>query len=141
MGTRGPVPQRSDQRRRANKPEIPVATAPAAAKAPMPAPDAGWHQLARDMYESLAVSGQSAFFEPSDWQAARLAAEATSRLLKNRQRFSAVLLAAVNSMWSGLLMTEADRRRLRIELEKPKEDTAAAAAVSFLDDARKRFSG
>lgn len=140
MGERGPVPKRSTQRRRANKPEIPVATAEASPSREIPAADPGWHQLAADMYNSLERSGQSAFFEPSDWQSARLAAEATSRLLYS-ERFSAVLLAAVDSMWSKLLMTEADRRRLRIELEKPKEDTAAAAAVSFLDDARKRFSG
>jgi hypothetical protein len=140
MGTRGPVPKRSDQRRRENKPEIAVAVAPASARAEMPPADEAWHDLARDMYCSLAVSGQSAFFEPSDWQAARLAAEATSRLLLS-QRFSAVLLAAVNSMWSGLLMTEADRRRLRIELAKPKADTAAAAAVADLDQFRARFSG
>lgn len=139
MGTRGPAPKRTDQRRRANKPEIPVASAPASGKAEMPPPDDGWHPLARDMYASLKDSGQSAFFEPSDWQAARLAAEATSRLLYS-DRFSAVLLAAVNSMWSGLLMTEADRRRLRIELEKPKADTAAAAAVTDLDKFRKRLS-
>lgn len=115
-------------------------TAAASAKAEMPPPDEGWHQLARDMYCSLKDSGQSAFFEPSDWQAARFAAESTSRLLKNTERFSAVLLAAVNSMWSGLLMTEADRRRLRIELEKPKQDTAAASAVADLDQFRKRLS-
>jgi len=139
VGTRGPAPKRTDQRRRQNKPEIPVTTAAASAKAEMPAPDDGWHPLARDMYASLAQSGQSAFFEPSDWQAARLAAEATSRLLKS-DRFSAVLLAAVNSMWSGLLMTEADRRRLRIELEKPKEDKAAASAVTDLEQFRKRLS-
>lgn len=139
MGTRGPAPKRTDQRRRANKPEIPVVTAAASAKTEMPPPDDGWHPLARDMYCSLAVSGQSAFFEPSDWQAARFAAESTSRLLY-ADRFSAVLLASVNSMWSGLLMTEADRRRLRIELEKPKADLDAAAAVSDLDAFRKRLS-
>jgi hypothetical protein len=140
MGTRGPVPKRSTQRRRENKPEIPVETAPASRKVEMPTPNGNWHPLARDMYLSLADSGQSVFFEPSDWAVARLAAESTSRLLRG-ERFSAVLLSAVDSMWARLLMTEADRRRLRIELEKPKEDADAVAAVSFLDDARKRLSG
>lgn len=139
MGTRGPAPKRSDQRRRENKPEIPVATAAASREVKPPSADRAWHPIARGMFESLARSGQAAFFEPSDWQTARLAAESTSRLLK-AERFSAVLLSAVDSMWSKLLMTEADRRRLRIELERPKEDTAATSAVSFLDDARKRLS-
>lgn len=139
MGTRGPAPKRSDQRRRANKPETPVTTAAASREVKVPAASRDWHPLARDMYRSLAESGQSAFFEPSDWQSARLAAEATSRLL-NSDRFSAVLLAAVDSMWSNLLMTEASRRRLRIELEKPKVDTAAVSAVADLDQFRKRLS-
>lgn len=92
------------------------------------------------MFDSLARSGQSAFFEASDWQSARLAAEATSRLLK-AEKFSAMLLSAVDAMWARLLMTEADRRRLRIELERPKEDAEAKAAVSDLDDYRARLSG
>lgn len=140
MGTRGPVPKRSDQRRRENKPEIALATAAASRQARIPAASRDWHPLARDMYRSLKSSGQSAFFEPSDWQAARLAAEATSRMLK-AERFSAVLLSAVDGMWSRLLMTEADRRRLRIELAKPKADDDAVAAVTALDGFRKRLSG
>ena len=138
MGTRGPVPKRSDQRRRANKTEIPLATA-RGARPRIPSADRTWHPIARGMFESLKRSGQSEFFEASDWQAARLAAEATSRLLK-AEKFSAMLLAAVDGMWARLLMTEADRRRLRIELERPKEDTAAAAAVADLDEFRHRFS-
>jgi hypothetical protein len=142
MGTRGPAPKRSTQRRRANKPETPITSAPSAAKPAMrrPSADRTWHPIARGMFESLAKSGQAAFFEPSDWQTARLAAEATHRLL-TAEKFSAMLLSAVDAMWARLLMTEADRRRLRIELEKPKEDTDAAAAVTALDDFRNRISG
>lgn len=140
MGTRGPVPKRSDQRRRANKDDIPVSVGTGARQAKAPAADRNWHPIAKGLYWSLAKSGQAEFFEPSDWQVARLAAEATTRML-TAERFSAVLLAAVDSMWSKLLMTEADRRRLRIELARPKEDPDAAAAVSFLYDARNRLSG
>lgn len=77
------------------------------------------------MFESLAKSGQSSFFEPSDWQTARLAAEVTSQMLKS-DKISAMLLAAVDTIWARLLMTEADRRRLKIELEKPDDGTADA---------------
>lgn len=141
MGTRGPVPKRSDQRRRANRPEIPIARAAATAARPrIPAADKTWHPIALQMYRSLRQSGQSAFFEASDWATAKLAAEATSRLLQS-EKFSAMLLAAVDAMWSRLLMTEADRRRLRIELERPAVDEDEAAAVAYLDGARVRLSG
>lgn len=139
MGTRGPIPKRSDQRRRENKPEIPVVTAAASRVPKIPAASRNWHPLARDMYNSLKDSGQRVFFEASDWQTARLAAEATSRMLE-AERFSAMLLSAVDAMWSRLLMTEADRRRLKIELERPKEDTAAVSAVADLDEFRQRLT-
>lgn len=140
MGTRGPVPKRSSQRRRENKPEIPLRAGRAAARPRVPAADRTWHPIARGMFESLQRSGQSEFFEASDWQSARLAAEATSRLLK-AEKFSAMLLSAVDAMWARLLMTEADRRRLRIELERPAEDEDEAAAVADLDQYRGRLSG
>lgn len=142
MGTRGPVPKRSDQRRRQNKPAMPVVRAPSAARSRVRAPraDPDWHPIAKRLYNSLKLSGQSQFFEASDWATAVLAAEATSRLLTS-DKLSAMLMAAIDGMWQRLLMTEADRRRLGVELEKPKEDTAAAAAVSDLDAYRSRLSG
>jgi hypothetical protein len=142
MGTRGPVPARSDQRRRRNKPAVTVVTAAAGTppqRPRIPRADPEWHPLAKDMYNSLRRSGQSAFFEPSDWQTARLAAEATSRLLL-ADKLSAMLMAAIDGMWQRLLMTEGDRRRLGIELEKPRADEDAEAAVSVLDDFRRRSS-
>lgn len=139
MGTRGPVPKRSDQRRRANKPETPIvkATSPARSAA-RPKPDAHWHPIARDLYVSLADSGQAQFYEPSDWAKARLAAELTSRALAHAKP-PGQLLAVVDSMWSSLLATEGDRRRLRVELERPKGGDEEAGDVSWFDDARRRL--
>jgi hypothetical protein len=119
---------------------MPMLTARAAARPRVPAASKDWHPIAKRMYLSLKSSGQSAFFEASDWATAQLAAEATSRLL-TAEKFSAMLLAAVDAIWARLLMTEADRRRLRVELERPKEDADAAAAVTALDEFRSRFSG
>ena len=42
-------------------------------------PDASWHPLANAWYAFLASSGQSAFYEPSDWGLAVLVAESMSR--------------------------------------------------------------
>src|SRR5256885_12926437 len=41
-----------------------------------------WHATARSWYNSLAISGHSAFFEPSDWATAVAAAEMYNRFLR-----------------------------------------------------------
>lgn len=140
MGARGPVPKRSEQRRRANKPESPVATAPAGKPVRKPADD-DWHEIARGWYEGLAESGQSAFYQRSDWDTARYVAEAMSRNLK-AGHFSATLFAAVMSATSSLLATEGDRRRLRIELERAQaQPTGPDEVVTELDQYRRRAAG
>ncbi|MGW6602040.1 phage terminase small subunit [Streptomyces sp. NPDC055036] len=120
MGSRGPVPKRDDQRRRRNAPEVELATAPSNTPEGAPAPEADpdWHPIARRWYDSLAQSGQSFFFEPSDWAQAAFVAEAMSRNLNQGQRLSGQLFAAVIAASSDLLTTEGSRRRLRIELSK-----------------------
>ncbi|MPZ27531.1 MAG: hypothetical protein GEV12_14260 [Micromonosporaceae bacterium] len=140
MGTRGPVPNRSDQRRRRNKPEVPVSTAPAGALADREPGDEAWHPIALRWYEGLALSGQSAFYQRSDWDTALYVAEAMSRNLQ-ASRFSAQLFAAVMSATSSLLATEGDRRRLRIELERAKaKPDGPNEVVTELDEYRRRAS-
>lgn len=138
----GPVPKRSDQRRRRNKePGSQVTRAAGAPHVDVPPADPGWHPIAVDWYESLARSGQSSFYEPSDWVTARYVAEAMSRNLE-AGRFSAQLFAAVMSATASLLATEGDRRRLRIELERAQSiDAEEEAAVAELDEWRERLSG
>ncbi|WP_083462521.1 hypothetical protein [Kitasatospora griseola] len=120
MGSRGPVPKRSDQRRRRNADEVEIATAPSAHPDGSTAPEADptWHPIAARWYDALASSGQSFFFEPSDWAQAAYVAEAMSRNLNQGQRLSGQLFAAVVAAASDLLTTEGARRRLRIELSK-----------------------
>lgn len=140
-GKGGPVPKRSDQRRRRNKPDVEVAQAPGAANVSVPHPEPDWHPIARDWFVSLAESGQARFYEPSDWQTARYVSEAMSRNLSG-EKFSAVLFASVMSGMSSLLTTEGDRRRLRLELERAAAvDADEDAAVAKLDEYRARFSG
>lgn len=155
MGNKpGPVPNRSDQRRRRNAPEVPIDTAPAAEDVEAPEPDKSWHPIARRWYLSLADSGQSHWYEPSDWALAYLIAESMSRDLKPQvvgvsidgKAVKATIPLRGTSMSSylkamtSLLVTEGDRRRLRIELSKPQIDEDEAAAVADLDDYRNRFA-
>ncbi|GIG63632.1 hypothetical protein Lfu02_80040 [Longispora fulva] len=133
--TRGPVPKRSDQRRRRNAGEPVTSITPAAE--PVDAPPLGFpaHELAADWYSSLAESGQSQYFEPSDWQAARLLAYDLTRHL-NSGRVSAQMLAAVWSAMGDLLTTEAARRRVRMEIERDQGDEDLAG-VTALDEYRR----
>lgn len=141
MGARGPVPTRSDQRRRQNKNSEGVATvkAPGAVHVTQPPADEAWHQMAREWYESLAESGQARWYQPSDWQTARVWAELLSRQLSGG-RPSAQMVAAWQQAATELLTTEGARRRARIELEAPAEDederAADAAVVTYLADVR-----
>lgn len=134
MGVRGPVPKRSDQRHgHRSKVEQGVVTHALAGGAVVPEPDDGWHRIAREWFVALGASGQSVFFEDSDWATARYVAEAMSRNLQ-AGRFSAQLFAAVLAGTTGLLCTEGDRRRLRIELERgTANDADDDASVSALD--------
>jgi len=124
----GPVPKRSDQRRRRNVPEVAVTTArPVAKRVTKPKPDPDWHPIARRWYDSLGKSGQSRFYEPSDWAQACYLAEAMTRNLAD-QRFSANLFAAVLSGMTELLTTEGARRRARLEIEREQAEVQKSDA-------------
>lgn len=159
MGRRGPIPKRKRERRRRNKDFVDSIklTEPAApgeepavdedgqaqlqAAAEMPLADDAWHLIARDWYLSLQESGQSRFYEPSDWQAARLVAEVMTRNL-NQGRFSAQLFAAVWSAMGELLTTEGARRRARMEIERGEPGAELHTGnVTVLDDYRAAVGG
>src|SRR6478609_9459090 len=84
VGARGPVPKRSEERRRRNKPKSKPAKPKVAGKVKPPKPDTSWHLVAKRWFESLAKSGQSEFYEPSDWAMAAVLAESMSRDLKEQ---------------------------------------------------------
>ena len=150
MGGRGPVPKRSDQRRRTNAPAKPIDKVPARFQAAVPATDESWHPVAGAWYESLANSGQSTFYEASDWATAFLIAESMSRdlspqfvgftesgeILKETIPLKGASLSAYLRAMAVLMVTEGDRRRLQVELEKPRpadpdEDRSLATITSL----------
>jgi hypothetical protein len=141
-GTRGPVPNRSDQRRRTNKPEVPIVSASSGSvAASQPPADESWHRLAADWYRALAVSGQSEFFQASDWAQAQVWAHLLSvELLKDKP--SAMMIAAWASGAGELLTTEGARRRMRIELERAKpSDPGEDHADATVTDLTARIGG
>ncbi|MFF8829322.1 hypothetical protein [Streptomyces sp. NPDC015131] len=145
MGAHGPIPKRSEERRRRNKddgPELLQAPSGPPAQLPdLPEPEDSWHEIATDWYLSLRESGQAAFYQPSDWATARYAAELMSRLLNTDRAPNGQLVAALNSVMSALLTTEGDRRRARIELERKPAVQPAPASVTAIADYQSRIGG
>lgn len=118
MAQYGPVPKRSEELIRRNKPEVPVDKVTTIGRVEVP--ELGIedpHPLVVDLYNSLSESGQSRFYEPSDYQYARFCLHFADSLLKS-SRPSAQLLASVSGMLSNLLVSEGDRRRVRLEIER-----------------------
>lgn len=143
----GPVPKRSDQRRRRNKPEgAEIIQAPAGDEPDWLEPAESWHPIAREWYCSLAASGQSRFYEASDIATAYYVAEAMSRNLQATRerdkttgewvtvgRFSAQLFASVMSAMTDLLTTEGARRRARVELQRGPAQPKPASVTALAD--------
>lgn len=118
MGERGPTPNRSDQVVRRNKKATPVDKVTAIGAVRVPELDFDDpHPIVRDLYRSLTESAQNKYYEPSDWQYARLALHFADQLLKS-ERPNGQLLTTVNQMLNGLLVSEGDRRRVQLEIER-----------------------
>lgn len=157
-GSGGPVPKRDDKRRRRNAKPQETDHAAGADEVAIPKANSKWHPVAKRWFNSLAASGQSRYYEPSDWATAYLLAETISRELKPQPMTvgrgedatiqmvylppkSASIAAWLKGMTS-LLATEGDRRRAALELERPGPgDGEAGGDVAWIDDARNRLRG
>jgi hypothetical protein len=148
MGTRGPIPKRDEERVRRNKTGedgLETDTVEMVGKVEVPELDLPvlmdrdgnllqTHPMVVNLWESLPMSGQAKYWEPSDWQYARIVMFAINELLVDG--ISAMKLAAVDAMMSKLLLTEADRRRVKIEVQRVE---AEAKLVNASERFRERF--
>ena len=91
-------------------------------------PDPEWDVIARMLWEGALRSGQSDFYQDSDWAVLYWLCDNVTHYQKTKRR-SAQMFAALQSAMSTLLLTEGDRRRVQIELEKPQEAGDEAKAV------------
>jgi hypothetical protein len=127
-----PMPKRSTELIRRNKPDIPVEKVEVIGPVYVPALGIDDpHPIIREMYISLKESGQSRYYEPSDWQYARFVMHFADQLLKSA-RPSGQMLATVQTMMSNLLMTEGDRRRVRLEVERNTDSGGEVLQVADL---------
>jgi hypothetical protein len=144
------VPKRDDQRRRHNEPVGGPAEKGEHVPCDPPKANPKWHPVAKRWYQSLALSGQSWWYQASDWATAEVLAEEMSRCLRPQyvaynektgepvfvERPMGLSLSAFLKGASTLMATEGDRRRLRIELER-KPPAAAEGTVSWIEQARR----
>lgn len=149
MGVRGPIGKRDGERVRRNKPDTPTETI--SVIGPVDIPDLGdmsyfgeTHPLIADMYESMKNSAAVQYYEPTDWQYARLTLYTLNQELiaaqHNSKPVGAMKLTAINQMLSALLLTEGDRRRVRLEIERDSGKTASGTVVDMTDMLKQRLA-
>lgn len=133
----GPVPNRTENlardRSRKGKEIVPVTKGVSLPCTP-PAADPNWHPIATMLWDSLTNSGQSSYYQASDWAYAYSVCDDLSNYKESAKR-SSMMAQVIYSAMSSLLVTEADRRRVRIELSEPPSETKLAS-VSAIESAR-----
>lgn len=149
MGSRGPVPKRDEERIRRNIPDDPTVTVR------MPGivyvPELGdishlgeTHPLVVEMYESMKQSASVKFFEPTDWTYAKLAMLSLNQELiaakHNGKPIGSMKLSAITQMLSALLLTEGDRRRVRLEIERAPAGDADGKVLDVTAILRQRLA-
>lgn len=138
MGSRGPVPKRSESRHRRNSPE-PTRAPSEAQGAKQPRGSASWSASAKRIWKSLGASGQARFFEPSDWAFAQFVMDEMTRY-QDGERQNGQVLTGLLSALTSLMVTEGDRRRAGIELARPTgEGDGEPAQVEVMDKWRQRL--
>lgn len=108
-----PVPKRDAQRRRTRDLAQNVVVE---ALVEQPEPPKEWGPMATEWYRSLAQSGQSVFYEPSDWRTAIVAGWMLDEWMTTRK---AATITEFRYMCAQLLATEGDRRKGRLEVKRP----------------------
>lgn len=131
----GPVPNRSEDlarpRERKGSDQQSIKTGEMRSVV-VPHADSDWHPIARKLWDGMKSSGQADFFQNSDWAFAYSLMEDLSHYKKSGKR-SGQMLQTIMSSLERLLITEADRRRARIELSAPVEEEASAAVLAIAD--------
>jgi hypothetical protein len=143
IGMSGPIPNRSEDlarpRERKGKDIVPVTKGQLRPVTRIPAADKNWHPIAKRLYNSLKTSGQSDFYQDSDWMLAYSICEDLSVYKSpsfNRDgeeyfKRSGQMLQTIYSSMERLLVTEGDRRRVRIELSAPAPEGESATVLAI----------
>lgn len=130
----GPIPERTEFLAEPRKAERGDVTKGTLREVTIPTGDPAWHPVAMRMWDAMKRSGQADFYQDSDWAFAYSLMDDLSYYKSSGKR-SGQMLQSIYSAMERLLLTEADRRRARIELSEP-EDQGEAASVTAINNAR-----
>lgn len=134
MGVRGPIPAREQELARPRErkgADIAPVTRGVLMPVKIPTADKDWHPIAKRFWKSLKTSGQSAYYQDSDWAFAYSLCDDLSMYKKPQvardgteyYKRSPEMLKAILSAMASLMVTEGDRRRVRLELHEPDDGT------------------
>jgi len=94
-----------------------------------------------DFYDGLINSAQATLYEPSDWEYARVVCFMLQTLVTSNKP-SSEMYKAWQTATSNLLVTEGDRRRLRIEIaRKAVTDKVDDASEALILQFKERMEG
>lgn len=135
MGTRGPIPNRTEDLARdrsrngveRNQGEVTFGTMKGVK---VPHPDKGWHPIATQLYKAARASGQADFYQQSDWAMLYSICDDLSHYKKSQKR-SSQMAATIYAALTSLLVTEGDRRRARLELQQPTPESKPAEVYAI----------
>lgn len=118
----GPIPKREEQRVRDTEIGQEVTKIPMKGAVQIPDlrkyPGMITHVITKGFWDSLKDSGQAVYYEPSDWMTALTALHLLDRQLNSERGISPTMVAAVWQMLTSIAVTEGERRRLRLEVER-----------------------
>lgn len=139
LGARGPVPNRSEDlarpRERKGGDQTPI-TKGTLRPTEAIEPDAEWHPIALMLWDGALSSGQADFYQNSDLAFLYSLCEDLSLYKRATGRGrSGQMLQTIYSAMERLLITEGDRRRVRVELVAPEPEESPASVIA-LDEYR-----
>ena len=120
LGISGPIPQPDESlaRKRTRKGgEVKPLTVGERLPTKAPRANAAWHPIAKQLFNAAKTSGQSVYYQNTDWWLLYSLCDDLS-VYKSKDYRSGQMLQTIMSSMERLLITEGDRRRVRIELQE-----------------------
>ena len=134
----GPIPNRSSdlsRERSANRPNRPDLVKGVARDLTIPKIPRDWHPTCKLLWNSALSSGQIDYWQDSDLAILYTTLEDLHQIKSDKMgRGSGVVYESIMKVLLNLCLTEGERRRARIELERPEvegEDAAVVAIASY----------
>jgi hypothetical protein len=96
----------------------------------VPDPNPEWCEVAYGLWEAAQTSGQADFYQNTDWWTLYFACDQITYLYEQGRR-SPEFLKGILAMLTGLMFTEADRRKAHIELTERADEAEDAAVLAL----------